>query len=313
MFLESIIYLIESIIYIFSLLLFPFVTKYDSKKSKIKKIKFVDFYKDMDKKNNYFTKLLKKFNHKFEVVENDPDILIFSMFGMTQFIPDNILRLKYKNCKFVYTTQEYQSMNKKSISRFADLNLTFQYTNKYNNIRLPYFLFSNVKNLKLERKKRYTKFCCFVYSNSIKHRENFCKKLSNYKKIDCGGKSLNNLGYRVENKIEYQKDYKFCIAYENHSQSGYTTEKLLDAFLSGCLPIYYGNPYIYTDFNKGTFINANDFKNEEELINYIVKVDNDDELYNSYFNKEVFTDKWLSIQNDPEEKYFKLIADSIIS
>ena len=79
------------------------------------------------------------------------------------------------------------------------------------------------------------------------------------------------------------------------------------------MPIYYGNPNTYTDFNKGTFINANEFENEDELINYIIKVDNDEELYNSYFNKQTISDKWLAIFNDKKQNYFKLIADKIIS
>jgi len=311
MFLKLTIYLIESFIYIISLPLIPFISK-KKDKHQTKRIKFIDFYRDFDKKNNYYTNLLKRFNYKFEIVETNPDILIYNISGITQFIPDTILKFKYNNCKLIYTTSEYESFNKKSLCRFADLNLTFQYTDKYNNIRLPFWVILNVKDLKL-RRNNFSKFCCFVYSNPIKHRENFCKKLSEYKKVDCGGRSLNNLGYRVKDKIKFQKNYKFCIAYENNSQNGYTTEKILDAFLSGCLPIYYGNPNIYTDFNKGTFINANDFKNEDELINYIIKVDNDEELYNSYFNKQVISNKWLSILNDQEEKYFKLIADKIIN
>ncbi len=42
------------------------------------------------------------------------------MFGITQFIPNNILKFMYKNCKLVYITSEYEDFNKKSICRFAD-------------------------------------------------------------------------------------------------------------------------------------------------------------------------------------------------
>ena len=99
-------------------------------KHQTKRIKFIDFYRDFDKKNNYYTNLLKRFNYKFEIVETNPDILIYNISGITQFIPDTILKFKYNNCKLIYTTSEYEAFNKKSLCRFADLNLTFQYTDK---------------------------------------------------------------------------------------------------------------------------------------------------------------------------------------
>ena len=43
-------------------------------------------------------------------------------------------------------------------------------------------------------------FCSFVYSNSVKHRNDFCKQLSSYKKVDAGGNCLNNVGKKVKDK-----------------------------------------------------------------------------------------------------------------
>ncbi len=68
--------------------------------------------------------------------------------------------------------------------------------------------------------------------NSTKVRNNFFLKISKYKKVDSGGLALNNIGYIVKNKLEFIKDYKFTIAFENSSYSGYTTEKITDAFIS---------------------------------------------------------------------------------
>ena len=155
-------------------------------------------------------------------------------------------------------------------------------------------------------------FCCFVYSNEVEFRNNFCLQLSNYKKIACGGGCLNNVNGRVENKIEFQKKFKFCIAYENSIQPGYTTEKILQAYQSNCIPIYCGSETINDDFNPETFINAHNFKNNDDLINYIKKVDTDEALYNSYMNKPIFSKKWLDVFNDPAETYFKNIAYKII-
>ena len=138
-------------------------------------------------------------------------------------------------------------------------------------------------------KKETSKFCCFVYSNKVKFRNKFCIRLSKYKKVDCGGGCLNNIGKKVVNKLNFQKDYKFCIAYENSCYPGYTTEKILDAYKANCIPIYYGSKTVIKDFNPETFINAHDFENDNDLINYIKKVDTDEALYNSYMGKNIFS------------------------
>ena len=162
------------------------------------------------------------------------------------------------------------------------------------------------------KKKKSEGFCCFVYSNNVIHRNNFCKQLSNYKKVDCGGNCLNNIGGKVKDKIGFQKKYKFCIAFENSLHPGYTTEKILDAYKSNCIPIYYGSETINDDFNPETFINAHNFNNYNDLINYIKKVDSDESLYNSYMDKPIISKRWLDIFNDPKDTYFKNIAHKIM-
>jgi alpha(1,3/1,4) fucosyltransferase len=270
----------------------------------IKKIQFLDFWPGYDIKNNWFTELLTKYNYKFNSVDENPDIIIFSVFGT-----GHQKFLSNKNIKKVFYTGE-NVRPKVGI----DLNLTFDNTTDHNNIRLPLWILyggSRNKNMKLS-KKNVNKFCCFVYSNDVEFRNSFCKKLSSYKQVDCGGGSLNNIGGKVSDKNAFQIKYKFCIAYENSLHPGYTTEKILQSYESNCIPIYYGSVTITDDFNPETFINAHDFKNDDDLINYIKKVDNDDQLYNSFLNKPIFSKKWLDIFNDPNETYFKTICKEIM-
>ncbi|KAG7367449.1 glycosyltransferase family 10 fucosyltransferase [Nitzschia inconspicua] len=49
-------------------------------------------------------------------------------------------------------------------------------------------------------------------------------------------------------------DFKYCLAMENTEKAGYVTEKLLNAFLAGCLPIYYGTREVFDVFNKDAFL-----------------------------------------------------------
>jgi hypothetical protein len=41
---------------------------------------------------------------------------------------------------------------------------------------------------------------------------------------------------------------------ENHALPGYISEKLLFAFLGGCLPIYYGTREVFDVFNADAFV-----------------------------------------------------------
>ena len=62
-----------------------------------------------------------------------------------------------------------------------------------------------------------------------------------------GGKCHNNINKSVKNKIDYLSNYKFSIAMENSDGDGYLSEKIVDSFLAGTIPIYYGD-YILDEF-----------------------------------------------------------------
>ena len=48
----------------------------------------------------------------------------------------------------------------------------------------------------------------------------------------------------VQNKHETLTKFKFTFCYENTSLPGYCTEKVIDALVAGCIPIYLGDPYM---------------------------------------------------------------------
>ena len=62
-----------------------------------------------------------------------------------------------------------------------------------------------------------------------------------YKHIDSGGKYKNNIGAPVADKLAFLSEGKFNIAFENSSANGYTTEKLIEAFAAGTIPLYWGD------------------------------------------------------------------------
>ena len=124
-------------------------------------------------------------------------------------------------------------------------------------------------------------FCSFVVSNSVGDpiRELFFRRLSKYKKVDSGGRWLNNVGGPIKDKLEFCRNYKFNICFENSSALGYTTEKLMQALAANTVPIYYGNPLVTEDFKSECMICLKDEDDVERVVEEIIRLDNDDEAY----------------------------------
>jgi hypothetical protein len=248
------------------------------------KINFSDFWPTrFDKTNNFFWKLLSR-KYDLEISE-EPDILFYSNFGR------NFLRY---NCVRVL----FQGENARPDFRECDYAFSFDYIpDNPRNYRLPlYVMYDDVNKLtqpkdpdQIARSK--TRFCAFVVSNKFSaKRINFFKKLSKYKPVDSGGLILNNVGGPVINKLEFIKNYKFTIAFENSSYPGYTTEKIFEPMLVNSIPVYWGNPLVSRDFNPASFLNHSDFGNDKRLIEKIIEIDNNPLLYREMLSQPYFHD-----------------------
>lgn len=75
---------------------------------------------------------------------------------------------------------------------------------------------------------------------------------------------------KVASKFETLKNYQFSICYENGRDiDGYITEKIIDCFVSGNIPVYWGPTNIENHIPQNTFIKRIDFKTHEELYSYL--------------------------------------------
>lgn len=89
----------------------------------------------------------------------------------------------------------------------------------------------------------------------------------------------------VLNKKDALIDYKYSIAIENSREKNYITEKFIDCFLCGSIPIYYGCPNIKEVYPQESFIELPDL-NINSIFNIIEKQDyNLNILKNIYFKK----------------------------
>lgn len=270
------------------------------------KIAFSDFWATfVPEKFWLYQQIAKQYDCNIVGAEETPDILFYSCFGNDHLVSDAKLR--------IYFTGE----NDVPDFNLCDYAISFHHLDfGSRHLRLPlYAVYPSFDVLRKGERGEASfdrKFCSFVVSNNFcadSKREEFFHKLSEYKRVDSGGRYLNNIGGSVDDKLKFLREYKFNIAFENSAVDGYTTEKLVDALAAGTLPIYWGNPRVNLDFPKDCFIDVADFKTVSEAIEYVIKVDNDRELYETYFHTTPHIDnpflEW--------EKMFMDFFDGIIS
>ena len=82
---------------------------------------------------------------------------------------------------------------------------------------------------------------------------------------------------------------------ENTKVDGYITEKLMLAFLGGCLPIYWGTEEVFDIFNKRAFL----YYEPGVTVNDIVYLESNHSAY-----KERMSVPILAHGNDTVQKYF---------
>ena len=70
----------------------------------------------------------------------------------------------------------------------------------------------------------------------------------------------------IKDKIDGLKDYRFSVAIENAREDAFFTEKLIDCFATGTIPIYWGCPCIDDFFNVDGMIIC---KNENEMVEVV--------------------------------------------
>lgn len=267
-------------------------------KKKIK-IKFVDISMTSQEYDFFINILKKKYNVE---ISDTPDYVFFGTYGFNH--------LDYDCVRICYTSENFcPDFN------IADYAIGYEILNfgdRY--LRFPLYLIPPYSNNLFRAINRNsidlnlkTEFCSFLVTNlyGANYRYNLFEKLNEYKKVNSGGTSLNNIGSPiprgndngVESKYKFDLKHKFSIVVENASHPGYTTEKIVSAFGANCIPIYWGDPKIELEFNPNSFINCNDLT-IDEAIKKIIKVDNDDEIYINMLNEKPFLGDYNKFYED---------------
>ena len=273
------------------------------------KIYAVDVYSVFDiKKFTNYNNLKEKFI--FEIDSKNPDYLLYSTCGQNHLNP------KYNKCIKISIFAENRIADfEKADYCFGNHHII--YLDRY--FRYPRFIYiltdfksNNNKTLSQIRENALLnynkkKFCAAVISNYFfkdYFRLDFIKKLNLYKKVDMGGKFNNNVGGPIKNKIQFLSEYKFSIAMENTNGDGYISEKIIESFYSGTIPIYYGNYMIDEFINPKTYILIRGYQDIDNKIKYIKEIDNNETLYKQIMKEKVLIDENINVKFEKEKTNF---------
>jgi hypothetical protein len=134
-----------------------------------------------------------------------------------------------------------------------------------------------VLDLKLKKN-----FMCAFINNPESTRIRAIREFSKYFNVDVYGSYTGN---RVASKNEVATNYRFMLCFENDLYPGYVTEKPIEAYLAGTVPVYWGDFGNDQSINRKAILNLADFNNLEEFVLYVsnLSIDEYREIYEQPF------------------------------
>ncbi|MBM4111645.1 MAG: glycosyltransferase [Phycisphaerae bacterium] len=185
----------------------------------------------------------------------------------------------------------------------CDFAITSAFFDHERHDRLPYWAFSLDDPVQLIRPSGFSPhaamnaqsgFCSFIASNPrAPERNRFFRLLSRRRQVSSGGRAFNTMRAPVKNKSAFLATHRFTICFENTSSPGYTTEKLVDAFLAGTIPIYWGNAEVGLEFNRAAMLHAADFPSLDALADRVMELDDDEQARLRMLSEPCYKDNRL--------------------
>lgn len=258
-------------------------------------IRFVNFWSGFEPDSNFFTRYLKNLGHEVEITDDlgtPADIEFVSVFPSRKEVIQNKIKnylfdKQSLTDRSLRNTSSEVQFNSKVLFRvwFTGENIrpplhipNIDYFLSYDqddfgdrNLYLPLWLlnfdwfqeenleFRTGLNLKPESFVHHrklasipNKLACTFISNPHPFRLDFMSKLDSLGTVDIFGKYVNK---PVDRKSTVAENYKYMVCFENDLYPGYVTEKLLDAYACGTVPIYWGDLGRETVFNEKAFLN----------------------------------------------------------
>lgn len=260
---------------------------------------YLDFWPGFDINCNFFNLVFREvLNDKeinFNASPEESDVIMASSFGVSRY---NYLNTK--GIKIFYTGE-----NEPPDFKFGDYALSFDFESYGGkNFRFPHwFLYVNwwgepdFPHARISLKQLFhqhdpdevlnrPEFCSIIIGNPVQNRYDVAVKLNTYKPVHGYGKAFGN--HYEGCKIKLMENYRYNICFENSIREGYITEKLLEAKVAGCIPIYYGHPSVKFDFNEKCFLNYYEYESDQDLYKNVCRLENNPRLFKSFVKEPLF-------------------------
>ena len=232
---------------------------------------------------------------------------------------------KERNVKLIYVMQEPESVIPvHSKSKYTFILKYFDYILTYNDelvdckrvfkLPIPYNFSVSCRDLHIAfaDKKLLTNISGW-HTSSGKHElysererviryfeDNHAEQFDFYGfKWDKSGHKWKNYKGLADNKYEIYQRYKFAMCLENtYGTRGYITEKIMDCFKAGIVPIYKGAPDIQKYIPDSTYISYDRFHSVEELYQFLSTM--------SYEAYEGYRNEIALFMNSARTRYFTI-------
>ena len=257
---------------------------------------FQSFWKGFTEKTDaidttFFMKLLKKTYSRPIHISRTPDnadILVESIFGHMSY-----LHYKKWTATILYTGETHY-YNVTDIDKY-DCVLGFEETGG-NFVKCPFyilFLLSNpviisqITGANPSAPVPPPNIASVILSNVHgSERLAFMNHLEKKMPVKYGGKYKNNIGRVVSGQFnspemtDFYKGGKFAITMENGDRPYYITEKIVNGFRSGVIPVYWGTSKISEYFNPRRFLQLKSTSQEDmdELVKVMTTMTNQEYL-----------------------------------
>jgi len=251
------------------------------------KYKFMFFWPKFNQKNNFFVDtfeaILRESNLKSELDSNELQVELHSVFGWPRKLNPfkRMFRLFLVSVKRTFLGKRilliWYSGELARVPKGYDLTLSYSPTLR-NNFYLPVWAIYTTNTalpkkydrdfvykwdeLLSERPLRNfinNRIACAFISNPSKERLDFARDLERLGVLDIYGTAV---GKPIENKSETSRDYIFQLCLENEESEDYVTEKPIEAWMSGNIPIYKKSG-ISSPINTKAIVNITNYKPDE--------------------------------------------------
>lgn len=292
------------------------------------RVDFRNFWSDFS--TNYHSIYYRFINHYFSINncsitinKDDPEIIFYSVFGKQNvenkaikvlLCLENLYANRFK--KYLQNINSFDyilCLNEISDQKVFRIPFWFICGDLYDIKNHDYEIIKRNKINTLNKKSMFS----LVSKNPHPLRLFILEQLKKHNiVVDCPGDLSNNMsriGDKRIDKINFLSQYFFNICPENSWSIGYCTEKLYDALISGCIPIYWGDSGLDNNFyniDKILTIN-NNCSNFNDIMDSIVDLTENKTFLIEKATMPPFSKQRLDIIHEQDIKITNVFKDII--